>query len=74
MVVSFLHALAASDVDTAVAPVTDDLVYMNVTRPTTHGRDRLERLARPMDASSCATPASPTGASPSTGSTSRSAP
>jgi limonene-1,2-epoxide hydrolase len=46
VVVSFLHALAGSDVDTAAALVTDDLVYMNVTLPTIHGRDRLERLAR----------------------------
>lgn len=48
VVVAFLHALAAFDVDTALALVTDDLVYMNVTLPTIRGRDRLERIARPV--------------------------
>ena len=46
VVVAFLHALAAFDVDTAAELVTDDLVYMNVTLPTMRGRDRFERLAR----------------------------
>jgi limonene-1,2-epoxide hydrolase len=48
VVVAFLHALAEFDVDTAAALVTDDLVYMNVTLPTIHGRERFEQLARPL--------------------------
>ena len=48
VVVAFLHSLAAFDIDGALALVHDDLVYMNVSLPTIHGRDRLERLARPV--------------------------
>ncbi len=48
VVVAFLSALAAFDVDGALALVHDDLVYMNVSLPTIRGRDRLERLARPV--------------------------
>jgi len=48
VVVAFLHALAAFDIDGALALVHDDLVYTNVSLPTIHGRDRLERLARPV--------------------------
>jgi limonene-1,2-epoxide hydrolase len=47
VVVHFLHALAAFDVDTALDLVADDLVYANVSLPTIHGRARLERIARP---------------------------
>jgi limonene-1,2-epoxide hydrolase len=47
IVVGFLRALAASDVDTALGFVDDDLVYANVTLPTLYGKDRLERIARP---------------------------
>ena len=46
VVVTFLHSLAAFDIDGALALVHDDLVYVNVSLPTIHGRDRLERLAR----------------------------
>ena len=47
VVVRFLHALAAFDVDTALDLVADDLVYANVSLPTIYGRARLESLARP---------------------------
>ncbi len=47
VVVEFLRALAAYDVDAALDLVADDLVYSNVSLPTIHGRDGLERIARP---------------------------
>jgi limonene-1,2-epoxide hydrolase len=47
VVVRFLRALAAFDVDTALDLVAEDLVYINVSLPTIRGRDRLERIARP---------------------------
>ncbi len=47
VVVEFLRALAAYDVDAALDLVADDLVYSNVSLPTIYGRDRLERIARP---------------------------
>lgn len=47
VVVRFLRSLAASDVDTALELVADDLVYANVSLPTIYGRARLERVARP---------------------------
>ena len=46
VVVRFLHALAAFDVDAALDLVDDDLVYANVSLPTIYGRERLERIAR----------------------------
>ena len=36
------------DLDTVLDLVTEDLEYINVTLPTVHGRERLERLARPL--------------------------
>jgi limonene-1,2-epoxide hydrolase len=48
VVVSFLEAWARFDVDAALDLVTEDLEYINVSLPTIHGRERLERLARPM--------------------------
>jgi limonene-1,2-epoxide hydrolase len=47
VVVEFLRALAAYDVDAALDLVADDLVYSNVSLPTIYGRRRLERIARP---------------------------
>ena len=47
VVVRFLRALAAFDVDAALDLVAEDLVYSNVSLPTMYGRDRLERIARP---------------------------
>lgn len=47
VVVEFLRALAAYDVDAALDLVADDLEYTNVSLPTIRGRDRLERIARP---------------------------
>jgi limonene-1,2-epoxide hydrolase len=47
VVVRFLHALAAFDVDGALGLVAEDLVYSNVSLPTLYGRDRFERIARP---------------------------
>lgn len=40
-----MDALAASDVERAVALVADDIVYMNVSLPTIRGRARFERGA-----------------------------
>ncbi|HWD54014.1 MAG TPA: limonene-1,2-epoxide hydrolase family protein [Acidimicrobiales bacterium] len=48
VVVAFLEAWARYDVDTALDLVTEDLEYINVSLPTIHGRERLERLAHPM--------------------------
>ena len=48
IVVDFLGAWARYDVDAVLELVTEDLVYTNVSLPTIHGRDRLERLARPI--------------------------
>jgi limonene-1,2-epoxide hydrolase len=48
VVVAFLRALAAFDIDRALELVHDDLVYTNVSLPSIHGRDHLERLARPL--------------------------
>jgi limonene-1,2-epoxide hydrolase len=48
VVVEFLEAWGRFDVDTALDLVTDDLEYINVSLPSIHGRERLERLARPM--------------------------
>lgn len=45
---AFLGALERKDLDAALALVTDDLVYTNVSLPTIHGRARLDRLARPL--------------------------
>jgi limonene-1,2-epoxide hydrolase len=47
VVLRFLRALAAFDVDAALDLVAEDLVYTNVSLPTMYGRDRLERVARP---------------------------
>ena len=47
VVVRFLHALAAFDVDEALDLVAEDLVYSNVSLPTLYGRARFERIARP---------------------------
>ena len=47
VVVRFLHALAALDVDGALGLVAEDLVYSNVSLPTLYGRARFERIARP---------------------------
>ena len=46
-VVEFLRALAAYDVDAALDLVADDIEYINVSLPPIHGRDRIERIARP---------------------------
>jgi limonene-1,2-epoxide hydrolase len=46
IVVDFLDAWKRYDLDAALDLVTEDLVYTNVSLPTIHGRDRLERLAR----------------------------
>ena len=46
--VDFLLALAHDDLDRALELVTDDLEYINVSLPTVHGREALERLARPV--------------------------
>jgi limonene-1,2-epoxide hydrolase len=48
VVVDFLEAWARFDVDAALDLVTDDIEYINVSLPTIHGRERMERLARPI--------------------------
>ncbi len=48
IVVDFLRALTRYDVDAALELVSDDLVYANVTLPTLYGKERLERIARPV--------------------------
>jgi limonene-1,2-epoxide hydrolase len=40
---AFLEALAASDLDRAMAYLADDVVYTNVGLPTLRGRDRVAR-------------------------------
>ena len=47
VVVDFLLALARYDVDTALDLVAEDIEYINVSLPTVHGREALERIARP---------------------------
>lgn len=44
----FLDAWGRSDLDAVFDLVTEDLVYTNVSLPTINGRDRLERVARPI--------------------------
>ncbi len=48
VVTGFLHALTEYDLDTALNLVTDDLTYINVSLPTIHGRDGLDRAFRPV--------------------------
>jgi limonene-1,2-epoxide hydrolase len=45
----FLAALAASDIDAAMAYVSDDVVYTNVGLPTMRGRDRVEHAMRMLE-------------------------
>lgn len=44
VVEAFLHALAVSDVDAAVALVADDIRYVNVGLPTVRGRARVAKV------------------------------
>jgi limonene-1,2-epoxide hydrolase len=46
VVVRFLRALAAFELDAALDLITEDLEYINVSLPTVHGRERFERAAR----------------------------
>ena len=48
VVVEFLESWGRFDIDRVLELVTEDLEYINVSLPTIHGRDRLERLARPV--------------------------
>ena len=48
VVVEFLEAWGRWDIDRVLELVTEDLEYINVSLPKIHGRDRLERLARPI--------------------------
>ena len=48
VVVGFLEALQAEDLDAALDLVADDLAYTNVSLPTLHGRGALERVFRPL--------------------------
>lgn len=48
IVVDFLDAWSRYDLDAVLDLVTEDLVYQNVSLPTINGRDRLDRLARPI--------------------------
>jgi limonene-1,2-epoxide hydrolase len=47
VVIEFLRALAAYDLDAALDLVADDIEYINVSLPTIHGKERIERIARP---------------------------
>jgi limonene-1,2-epoxide hydrolase len=47
VVIEFLRALAAYDLDAALDLVADDIEYINVSLPAIHGRERIERIARP---------------------------
>jgi limonene-1,2-epoxide hydrolase len=44
---SFLLALQAGELDQALALVDENVVYINVSLPTVHGRRGIERLFRP---------------------------
>jgi limonene-1,2-epoxide hydrolase len=44
---SFLLALQAGDLDSALELLADDVRYINVSLPTVNGRGRVERLFRP---------------------------
>ena len=48
VVANFLEALQRSDLDAALALVAEDLIYMNVSLPTIHGRRGLDRVFRPL--------------------------
>ena len=48
IVTGFLRALERCDIDAALALVSEDLVYQNVSLPTIRGRRGLERAFRPM--------------------------
>ena len=48
IVTGFLRALERCDIDDALAMVTEDLVYQNVSLPTVRGRRGLDRAFRPM--------------------------
>jgi limonene-1,2-epoxide hydrolase len=48
VVVEFLEAWSRFDIDRVLELVTEDLEYINVSLPTVHGRERLERFARPL--------------------------
>ena len=46
--VAFLEALAAEDLDAALALVADDLLYTNVSLPSVRGKHALDQAFRPM--------------------------
>ncbi|HEV3054198.1 MAG TPA: limonene-1,2-epoxide hydrolase family protein [Solirubrobacteraceae bacterium] len=48
VVQDFLLALAANDLDGALALVADDIEYTNVSLPTIKGRARIDRVFRPL--------------------------
>ena len=48
VVADFLQALQRSDLDAALALVAEDLIYINVSLPTIHGRRGLDRVFRPL--------------------------
>ena len=48
VVANFLEALQRSDLDAALALVAEDLIYINVSLPTIHGRRGLDRVFRPL--------------------------
>lgn len=48
VVQDFLLALAANDLDGALALVADDVEYTNVSLPTIRGRARIDRVFRPL--------------------------
>jgi limonene-1,2-epoxide hydrolase len=48
VVKSFLQALEANDLDAAMALLTEDAEWINVSLPTIHGRRAIERACRMM--------------------------
>ena len=48
VVQDFLLALAANDLDGALALVADDVEYTNVSLPTIRGRAQIDRVFRPL--------------------------
>jgi limonene-1,2-epoxide hydrolase len=46
VVTSFLRALEAGEVESAIELLAPDAIWINVTLPTVRGRDRVERIVR----------------------------
>lgn len=49
VVTTFLRHLEAGDLDAAMALMTEDAVWINVSLPTVRGRARIDRVVRALD-------------------------